>query len=167
MDRAVTGAEADHLTNGVLSALQRTAGNRSVQRLLLRRSTTTPLMVVQRGQDEDVAGFDRTVVPTTVHTGQQDKHIKTSKNYINAVKSQKVHKSALLVDAADLIGRFHKGEFTVLAFGTGRNSVLVNFEHDIGEVIEEATGTVLNTTQYGSIRYGASGGVHIIPLNAH
>jgi hypothetical protein len=159
-------AQPTALTPNTLLALQRVYGNQAVQRLFAPQRT--PADTIQRRVDQDVlvAGvkFDRSIIPATIHKGQQDKHIKTSSNYKNAVKSTGTHKSAMTADPTDLLTRFHAGEFTVLAYDGTRKSAVVDFETDVGEVIEETSGTVLNTTRYGSVRHGG-GGVHIIPIN--
>jgi hypothetical protein len=154
------------ITPDTILALQRVYGNQAVQRLIAPQRAAA--QTIQRRVDADVVisgvKFDRSVIPTSIHKGQQDKHIKTSSNYKNAVKSTGTYKSAMTADPTDLLTRFHAGEFTVLAYDATRKSAVVDFETDIGEVIEESTGNVLNTTRYGSVRHGG-GGVHIIPIN--
>lgn len=163
MQRAL--AQPDTLTSQSILSLQRTYGNQFVQRLM--QPELTAAESVQRAAADDVVisgvKFDRNVIPKAIHQGQQDKHIKTSNNYKNAVKAG-THKSAMTVDPAALLASFHTDSFKVLAYDAVRKSAVVDFDSDIGEVIDQATGTVLNTTKYGSIRHGG-GGVHIIPIN--
>lgn len=170
------------LTSADVLNLHRVVGNRAVQRLLAARTQPHPLPgvstlssaasrqspgvagAVQRAPGDDIQAFKdaghRAIIPAGIHQGQQDKHIASSANYKNAVKGG-VHKSVLTVDAATLLANFHAGQYTVLAYKA--NSIVVNFGATIGNILNEADGTLIAASQYGSLRWNSSG-VHIFPL---
>lgn len=92
-------------------------------------------------------------VATTIHPGQQGKHVPGDNNFIPG-------RSTLTagVDPQKLLNGAHAGQYPVVGKGT-RGDPIVDFGKPIG--VDGVTGL---PTQYGTIHSG-KGGAHIVPAN--
>ena len=92
-------------------------------------------------------------VATTIHPGQQGKHVPGDNNFIPGRSTLNAN-----VDPQQLLDGLHGGQYPVI--GTGlRGQPIVDFGKPIG--VDAATGL---PTQYGTIHSGKNG-AHIVPTN--
>ncbi|WP_236536179.1 polymorphic toxin type 50 domain-containing protein, partial [Tenacibaculum maritimum] len=108
--------------------------------------------------------MDRSIVGGKINPNTQKKHIPTSNEYKVIVEQKGKYKSVLTADSQKLLDDFHKGEFDVLSHQEGTKSVLVNFNKNIGTLLDENTGGEIGKSNFGSIKYGKNK-VHITPTN--
>ncbi|CAA0160464.1 Rhs family protein (fragment) [Tenacibaculum maritimum] len=108
--------------------------------------------------------MDRSIVGDKINPNTQKKHIPTSNEYKVIVEQKGKYKSVLTADSQKLLDDFHKGEFDVLSHQEGTKSVLVNFNKNIGTLLDENTGGEIGKSNFGSIKYGKNK-VHITPQN--
>jgi filamentous hemagglutinin len=90
-------------------------------------------------------------LPTNIHIGQQGKHIRGHKNFI---EGRSYFNDG--VDPADLLAGVHSGKYSIVGTGA-RGNPIVGFGRPIG--VDGRTGQVVTR---GQIHYGKNG-VHIVP----
>lgn len=90
---------------------------------------------------------------TSIHLGQQGKHIRGHNNYIEG--RSYLHDG---VDPKELLAGVHSGEFPIIGKGSRANPI-VDFGRDIG--VDAGSGL---STPYGQIHSGKAG-AHIVPHN--
>jgi len=92
-------------------------------------------------------------VATTIHPGQQGKHVPGDNNFIPGRSTLNTN-----IDPQQLLNGVHGGQYSVVGTGS-RGQPVVDFGKPIG--VDAATGL---PTQYGTIHSGKNG-AHIVPTN--
>ena len=92
-------------------------------------------------------------VATTIHPGQQGKHVPGDNNFIPGRSTMNAD-----IDPQQLLNGVHGGQYSVVGAGS-RGQPIVDFGRPIG--VDAATGL---PTQYGTIHSG-NNGAHIVPTN--